>query len=141
MSSITGDVQSVKREIRLGESRIDFLVNDRILIEVKTLLHDLPCEGHPSCRARHGPLVSFDRLIRHFKDISKMVSKGSRAVLLLCYLYDAKPFEVPKPDRKSLRVHRSARAADSRGLEHWQLNLRVDKRGVEFLKCFKLDLF
>lgn len=141
MSSITGKSKTVKREIRQGDSRIDFLVNSRVFIEVKTLLHDLPCEWHPKCKALHGPLISFDRLIKHFKDISETVTMGSRAILLLCYLYDAKPFEVPKPNAKTLRVHKAARAADSMGLEHWQLNLKVDKQGVEFLKRFKLNLF
>jgi sugar fermentation stimulation protein A len=141
MSSMTGNVKTIKREIRQGDSRIDFLVNGRIFIEVKTLLFDLPCEGHPSCRARHGPLTSFDRLIKHFRDVSRAAATGSRAILLLCYLYDAKPFEVPKPNPKTSRIHKAARIADSKGLKHWQLNLKVDKQGVEFIKCFKLSLF
>jgi sugar fermentation stimulation protein A len=138
---MTGNVKIIKREIRQGDSRIDFLVNERIFIEVKTLLFDLPCEGHPSCRARHGPLTSFGRLIKHFEDISRTVATSSRARLLLCYLYDVKPFEVPKPNPKTSTIHKAAGIADSRGLEHWQLNLKVDKQGVEFIKCFKLDLF
>lgn len=141
MGGMIGDVDEVVREVRLGSSRIDFLVNGRDYIEVKTLLFDLPCEGHPSCRARHHPLTHFDRMIRHFGDISGSVAKGSRAVLLLCYLYDAKSFEVPAPTKRSGRIVRAARKATSKGMEHWQLNLGMDDEGVEFIKCFELGLF
>jgi sugar fermentation stimulation protein A len=141
MLSMTGNVETVKREVGQGNSRIDYLVNGSVLIEVKTLLFDLPCQGHPSCRAQHGPLTSFDRLIKHLEDVSRALATGSSAILLLCYLYDAKPFEVPTPNPKTFRIREAAREAYSRGLEHWQLNLRIDKQGVEFTRCFKLHLF
>jgi len=141
LAGMIGKVDEVTREVRLGSSRIDFLVNGRDYLEVKTLLFDLPCEGHPSRRARHHPLMHFDRMIRHFGDISGSVAKGSRAVLLLCYLYDARPFEVPAPTKKSGRIVRAAKKAVSKGMEQWQLNLKVDDVGVEFIRCFELELF
>ncbi len=140
MSGMIGDVDEVVREVRLGSSRIDFLVNGRDYLEVKTPLFDLPCEGHPSCRARHHPLMHFDRMIRHFGDISGSVTKGSRGILLLCYLYDAKPFEVPAPTPRSGRIVRAAKKATAKGMEHWQLNLRVDEEGVGFIRCFEFEL-
>lgn len=141
LSVMLKDVEEVEREVKQGNSRIDFLVNRKVLVEVKTLLFDLPCEGHPSCRATHGPLLSFDRMIKHFGEVSRTISKGRRGIMLLCYLYDAKPFQVPRPHPRAIRIQKAARAADSKGLEHWQLNLHIDKNGVEFVRCFKLELF
>jgi sugar fermentation stimulation protein A len=141
LSTMLRDVGEVEREVRQGDSRIDFLVNRTVFVEVKTPLFDLPCEGHPSCRARHGPLLSFDRMIRHFGDVSRTIAKGRRGILLLCYLYDAKPFQVPRQNSKTVRIQKAARAASSRGLENWQLNLHIDEHGVEFVRCFKLELF
>jgi sugar fermentation stimulation protein A len=141
LSAMLRDVGEVEREVKQGDSRIDFLVNRTVFVEVKTPLFDLPCEGHPSCRASHGPLLSFDRMIRHFGDVSRTIAKGRRGILLLCYLYDAKPFQVPMPNPRSVRIQKAARAAGSRGLEHWQLNLHIDEHGVEFVRCFKLELF
>lgn len=38
----------VKREVPLGRSRIDFLVNDMVYVEVKTVLGSIPSEKHPN---------------------------------------------------------------------------------------------
>jgi sugar fermentation stimulation protein A len=141
LSAMLRGVREVAREVRQGSSRIDFLVDRKVFLEVKTPLFDLPCEGHPSCRARHGPLLSFDRMIKHFGEVSRTIAKGRRGIMLLCYLYDAKPFQVPRPEPRAARIQKAARAADSKGLEHWQLNLRIDENGIEFVRCYKLELF
>ncbi len=132
--------RNAERERKLGKSRIDFEVGGTF-IEVKTLLMDLPCEGHPNYIEKMPPFVHFQRMVKHFRDLGKGIRRGSRAIMLLCYLYGAKPFRVPKPDRKTIRIQRAARAAQKGGLETWQINLVLDNEGVRLAKYFPLKLF
>ena len=45
-----GKIKTVKREVNLGRSRIDFLVNERDYLEVKTPLMLIPTEHHKTAR-------------------------------------------------------------------------------------------
>jgi sugar fermentation stimulation protein A len=141
LKGMLGEVKEVRREVPLGKSRIDFLVNGREYLEVKTPLMLIPTEGHRNHRDVETPFSSFDRMIKHFGDISRSIKGGSRAIFLLCNLYDAEPFRVPKMAKPQLRIVRAARKATGRGLEHWQVNLRIDRDGVSLLDCFRLHLF
>lgn len=132
--------KTARRERKLGRSRIDFAVGNTY-IEVKTLLMDLDTSGHPMHRPAMPRFVSFGRLIKHFGDLSTALSKGSRAIVLLCYLYDAGPFRVPKHGGHALPIERAAMMAQHRGLETWQINLGVDSQGVRLLDVFPLRLF
>jgi sugar fermentation stimulation protein A len=140
LSRMLPKVEEVRREVRLNRSRIDFLINNRDFLEVKTLLKDIPSMNHPNYKRRESKFVSFDRIIKHFNDISSDINGNSRAIFLLCYLYDAKPFVVPE-EEPSQNITNAARRAVSRGLENWQINLRVDRYGVELIDYFKLKLF
>ncbi|MFH1126025.1 MAG: DNA/RNA nuclease SfsA [Candidatus Altiarchaeota archaeon] len=135
------NVEKLQREVKLGKSRIDFLVNGKDFVEVKTPLKDIPCEGHPKYEKNDSGFVHFDRMIKHFRDVSKSINRGSRAIFILCFLYDAERFKVPTPDSKTIRIQDAAREAALKGVEHWQVNLRIDKDGVSLMRYFKLKLF
>jgi sugar fermentation stimulation protein A len=129
----------VKREVKLGRSRIDFLVGNTF-VEVKTPLIVLPLSVAAK-RAKRSRFNSFDRLIRHMGELSKSLSSGRRAVMAMCYLYDAKPFRPPALDRTNSRILTAARLAQQSGVETWQVNLRVDRKGVTLIRFFKNKLF
>jgi sugar fermentation stimulation protein A len=116
-------------------------VNGKDYLEVKTPLMLIPTEGHKNHKTNNAPFTSFDRMIRHFEDVSKSIKNDSRAIILLCNLYDAEPFKVPKPNASEIRIVKAARKAASRGLENWQINLNVEKEGIELINCFRLKLF
>jgi len=132
-------VEEVGREVKLGRSRIDFLVNKKDYVEVKTPLKDFIPKGAPEVKGM--PLTNFERIIKHFKDISSSIKDGSRAIFLMCYMYDAKPFMVPKPSTKEMQIVRAARIASKKGLESWQINLNINKNGVRLRSYFRLELF
>lgn len=125
----------VQREVRLGKSRIDFLVGDAY-IEVKTPLITLPA-GEGVARVKRSRFDSFDRLIRHMGDLKGSLSKGKQAKIVLCFLYDAKPFRPPPPDGTNSRILSAARAAERAGVERWQVNLRVNREGVALISYFR----
>jgi sugar fermentation stimulation protein A len=132
-------VNKLKREVPLGNSRIDFLINDRHYLEVKTPLNLIRAQPQNTEQTvRH---TSMDRMIKHLNDASKSVSRGSRAIFILCHMFAAPKFQVPPHTKQENKIIRTARMADRRGLEHWQLNLKVDPEGVTIIDCFPLKLF
>ncbi len=127
-----GDVQ---REVRLGKSRIDFLVGGSY-IEVKTPLIMLPAHAKVA-RVARSRFDSFDRLIRHMGELKDSLAQGGQAKIVLCYLYDAEPFKPPPPDKTNSRILAAAAAAEAAGVERWQVNMRLDRHGVSLIRYFR----
>jgi sugar fermentation stimulation protein A len=128
---VRGDL---RREVKLGGSRIDFLIGGAY-VEVKTPLITLPASSKVP-RVRRSRFDSFDRLIRHMNELRGALAGGSRAIIVLCYLYDAKPFRPPRPDKTNSRILAAARKAQAAGVERWQVNMKVDARGVSLTRYF-----
>ncbi|MFC1868187.1 DNA/RNA nuclease SfsA [Thermodesulfobacteriota bacterium] len=128
-------VEELKREAGLNNSKIDFLINENCYLEIKTLLRHLPFGN----KKEDNKFNSFERLGRHFQEISLQIKKGQRAIVLLCYLYDADEFKVPeKPNPEIVNL---VKQATSRGLETWQINLEIDKKGISLIDYFKINIF
>jgi len=132
------NVSSIKREQKLANSRIDFLINDNCLLEVKTPLRYLPFGK----RKDDSKFSSFDRLDRHFREISLQIKNGKQAIVLICYMYNAKKFNPPRIENSKTEkdFRKSINKSLSRGLEHWQINLKIDRLGVSLIDYFKLEL-
>jgi len=129
------DVKEIRREVKLNNSKIDFLINNNCFLEVKTPLRHLPFGDKKDDKI----FSSFERLGRHFQEISLQIKQGQRAIVLLCYLYNANKFKVPeKPNAEIVKI---VKKATQRGLESWQVNLKVDKKGISLIEYFKLRLF
>jgi len=126
---------AVQREVQLGRSRIDFLVGNAY-VEVKTPLITLPASSAIP-RIRSSRFNSFDRLIRHMGELKESLAAGKRAKIVLCYLYDAKPFVPPARDRMNSRILSAAQSAERAGVERWQVNLRINKTGVSLIRYFR----
>lgn len=124
-----------RREVRLGRSRIDFLVGETY-IEVKTPLITLPAPNN-AARIKRSRFDSFDRLIRHMGELRRSLASGRRAIIALCYLYDAEPFRPPQRDSTNSRILAAARAAEGAGVERWQVNLKLDRKGVSLIRYFR----
>jgi len=132
-------MELLEREVKLGNSRIDFRVNGRDYLEVKTPLEDLPCEGHPKYKARSNAPVSPDRLIKHFADTSSAIKDGSRSLFLLCFMYDAPPFKkTPTANPKSQRIAAAVKQAQAKGVKNWQANFTFDAEGVSLTDHYQL---
>jgi sugar fermentation stimulation protein A len=129
------NAKEIKREVKLNDSKIDFLINNNCFLEIKTPLINLPFGD----KKDDNNFNSFERLGRHFQEISLQIKQNKKAIVLLCYLYNANKFEVPEtPNAEIVNI---VRQATSRGLENWQINLKVDKEGISLIDYFKLDLF
>src|ERR1700722_492588 len=107
---------SIRREAKLGRSRIDFLVGDTYV-------------------AGKTPL-----LIRHMTELSAALGEGKKAVIAMCFLYDAAPFRPPPRDRYNARILDAARSAAESGVRRWQVNLRVEADGVRLVSYDQNDV-
>lgn len=134
-------LETINREVKLGRSRIDFLVDGHTYLEVKTPLKDIPCEGHPNFKGRNDTPIQPERMLKHFLDTEKAIEGGARALFLLCYMYDAPPFKTPPPDIWDERIVKAVLQAEARGIEYWQANFEIDAEGVSLTDHFRLKMF
>lgn len=141
-SKMVENGENVERERKLGKSRIDFQIGKNF-IEAKMPLINTPTrfdnlqQNKPASK-----FDSFDRLIKHLKELSAEVQKRkSRAIILICYQYDAKPFERPRKSLTNKKILKAADESSKKGVENWQANFRINKKGIELTDYFKLKLF
>jgi len=134
-------LETLNREVKLGNSRIDFLVNGYVYLEVKTPLKDIPCESHPNFKGRNDAPIQPERMLKHFLDTGNAIKGGSRALFLLCHMYDAPPFKTPPPDIWDERIVSAVRQAEAMGIEYWQANFEIDADGVSLTDYFPLRMF
>lgn len=125
----------VRREVKVGKSRIDFLVGGAY-VEVKMPLIMLPA-GPQVNRVPRGRFDSFDRLIRHMGELKASLATGKGAKIVLCYLYDAEPFMPLPRDGTNSRVLDAARSAEEAGVERWQVNMKITGEGVSLVRYFR----
>lgn len=139
LSNIFESINTIKREVKLHDSKLDFLINGKHYVEVKTLLRDL--KANNDVVKKEGPSgIFYERLVRHVGDITKELPEDSRAIMLLCFTYDAEEFRPPQNNDYSNKIGEAMSEAIKKGLENWQVNLRFDEYGVELIKCFKRQL-
>jgi sugar fermentation stimulation protein A len=139
LGKMFSEISNLRREVKLDDSRIDFLVNDSFFIEVKTLLNTFYTDKFPVLSGPKSKFNSYDRLIKHFKAITKVLKSGKDFSLLLCYMYDAKPFVRPKRDETNGKILKAALEADAAGMGQWQINLELSPKEARLIRCFPLE--
>jgi sugar fermentation stimulation protein A len=131
---------TIERERRLGQSRLDFLVNNDTYIEVKTPLEPLQIPLGDHIRTRKiPPLAATDRLVKHLSELGDSLEQHQRAVLLICFLYDNPGFIARASSHHSV-VQTHVNEAVQAGVEIWQANFALDPRGVRPLRVWPLPL-
>ena len=131
LPKIVDKPKKIKSEVKLGTSRIDLLI-DNTYIEIKTPLINIP-SGNREKREVESKFNSFDRLIRHYDELAK-----NRGILIICYMYNAKRFVAPKLDKTNKAIVSAVRKAILKGVSNWQINLRIDKKGVRIISGVRL---
>ncbi|MFD4600860.1 DNA/RNA nuclease SfsA [Streptomyces sp. NPDC058464] len=130
--------ESVRREVRLGASRLDFLVNNDTYVEVKTPLDNLQVTLGEHIRTRpRPPLAATDRLVKHIGELGRSLEAHERAILLICFLYDNPGFRVQQSSHHA-DVEAKVAQAVNRGVEIWQINFELDHSGVRVSRQHEL---
>lgn len=135
------DVQSVLninglvvREKKLGNSRIDFKVNDTY-IEVKTMVAEYYGEASKQLRALMKPQEpSVERMQKHIRELTHEVNTHeSKAIMLTVFQYDAPKFEPPVDNPKYTEFVEDLKIAKASGVRQVRMNLCVTDTHIELL--------
>ncbi|MDR2779036.1 MAG: DNA/RNA nuclease SfsA [Puniceicoccales bacterium] len=131
---------SIHREIKVDDSRIDILVDNgerRTFLELKTPIHDFLLSSGNSF-TQPSSETYFDRGLRHFKTLAKLAQKGHRAIVAICFMYDAIPFDPPKRDKWNAKIIDTISEATANGVENWQINLKIFPCSLKVSLCTQI---
>ena len=135
------DVQSVlsingpvAREKKLGNSRIDFKVDDTY-IEVKTMVAEYYGKASKQLRALMKPQApSIERMQKHIRELTHEVQNHeTKAIMLTVFQYDALKFEPPVDNPKYKDFIDDLKVAKASGVRQVRMNLRITDKHVELL--------
>ena len=142
------DIQSVlningpvAREKKLGNSRIDFKVNDTY-IEVKTMVAEYCGKASKQLRALMKPQEpSIERMQKHIRELTREVdAHGTKAIVLTVFQYDAPKFTPPVDNPKYKDFVEDLKIAKASGVKQVQMNLRITRKYVELLTIIENEV-
>ena len=138
-SAMIDTPQSVAREVKLGDSRLDFLVNDELYLEVKTPLRQLQLKLPPNVgRLPDPPFSSTDRAMRHLRELAASLEGHERAIILYCFYYPNPGFRFYHGTTYE-EVRATVDTCTKAGVELWQANFSQDAKGVNLNEYWQLD--
>ena len=136
LNKIAGKIKNMRREYPLGKSRVDFLINS-MLLEVKTPLTILP--RRPKLKyAYFNEFNSYHRTVKHYQALANSIGKFKKAIVLHCFMYDADIYRGILSNINNQKMQNVVINATQKGIENWQVNLKIDSKGIKLRKYFKL---
>ena len=124
----------VAREKKLGNSRIDFKVNDTY-IEVKTMVAEYYGKASKQLKILMKPQEpSVERMQKHIRELTHEVdAHKSKAIMLTVFQYDAPKFEPPIDNPKYAEFVNDLIIAKAAGVRQVRMNLRITEKYVKLL--------
>lgn len=139
LSDIIGSSGNIQREKFLGDSKLDFLMDDTY-IEVKMPLQTIQIEIPKYIKIKKvTPFSSTDRFVRHITELSNSLQDHQRAILLNCFIYDNPGFKVINRSTNFEEVSSSVKRSTEAGMEMWQINFEITPEAVRLIRYFKLN--
>lgn len=141
VKSILQITDEVKREKKLGNSRIDFKAGD-YYIEVKTMVADYYSKASPRLtalmREQH---PSIERMQKHVRTLTnELKSNNSRAAIITVFQYDAPTFEPPVNDPVYAEFVEDLKRAKTAGLRQYQMNILITETYAELISLKENEL-
>jgi sugar fermentation stimulation protein A len=132
----------IKRERKVGNSRLDFVIND-IYIEVKTPLIILPLkDGYVSDKIQFTKKITSVSTDRFFKHLDELSHNIKRSILLLLYMFEAKPFCPPKNNNgNGEKIKEKVLNSIQNGVEVWQVNCKFTPRAIELVDYYRCEKY
>jgi len=130
--------ETVLREKKLGNSKLDFLV-DNTYIEVKTPLTQLQVEMKEHIEIKKSSeFNSFERFIKHIGELSGSLTENARAILLVCLIYQNSGFKVGMGGKHSNYIMQSVQDSVQRGVEIWQTDFKITPTEVSLTGYYNI---
>lgn len=126
---------NIKREKKLGNSRIDFRVDD-CYIEVKTMVAEYYCEPSDKLKSLiKQPHPSVERMQKHVNELAnELRTNESRAAIITVFQYDAPTFEPPIDDPVYAEFVEDLKSAKAAGLKQYQMNIVITEEFAELVR-------
>lgn len=131
----------VKREKKLGNSRIDFKAGN-CYIEVKTMVADYYCKASSRLtdlmKEQH---PSIDRIQKHVRALTNEIkSNNSRAAIITVFQYNAPTFNPPIDDPVYAEFVEDLKLAKAAGLRQYQMNILITETYAELISIKENEL-
>jgi sugar fermentation stimulation protein A len=132
------DKTEILREKNIGKSRLDFVIDDSVFLEVKTPLIILPLKKNyitnKDVTFKPQEFTSHGRFFKHLDELSKSLDgNGNKSIMVLFYMCEADKFVPPSVENEiAKKVYNTI---DS-GVQMWQVNCKFDKYGVELVDYY-----
>lgn len=135
LDEIVSEYSEIHREVKLGVSKLDFLIGDTYL-EVKTPLNTLQVKYGSTIKTKPvAPFSSTDRFVKHINELAGSLKDHERAVMLTVHQY-----EITEPKQRIRSTHyeevsAAVCAAIEKGVQSYEITMRFEKDGVSLLSC------
>ncbi|MGG4392174.1 sugar fermentation stimulation protein [Priestia megaterium] len=137
LSDIVKNGHTIKREQKLGNSKLDFLV-DNTYIEVKTPLTQLQVEIKDHIDTRKvTEFNSFERFIKHIGELTESLKENERAILVTCFIYNNPGYMGSKKGKHRNDIKESVQSSIKQGVEIWQVNFNISPTEVNLIRYFE----
>lgn len=125
---------AVKREVKWGDSRIDFTLGDQspVFLEVKNVTLG-PAANEPDSGVMYFPDAVTTRGHKHLQTLADIVRKGGQAVLLYCVQHTGAK-EVRPADHIDAEYARLLREAAQAGVEVRALKAKISAQEIALVK-------
>lgn len=134
LPDIIEKTDNIQREVKLGNSKLDFKV-DNTYMEVKTPLQTLQIEYDTQIKTK--PVKAFsstDRFIKHINELADSLKLNERAILLNTFQYNNPGYKIINKSTNYETVSKNVKNCIEKGIEIWQVNMRIDPEGVKLIK-------
>jgi sugar fermentation stimulation protein A len=131
----------IRHEVRVGESRLDLCVvrgEERAYLELKTPIHDLFLGPGVEFSPPYSPDY-FARGIRHFGTLARLAREGNRALVAICFMYNAVDFEPPAREDWNGKIRDAVARAHACGVENWQINFEISPTELRVTRLLRLS--
>lgn len=134
LDDMVSDYAEVKREVFLGNSKLDFLVGSTYL-EVKTPLTTVNVKYGDKIKTKKvTPFSSTDRMVRHVGELASSLKDHERAILLTVQQYEETEVKPHLHSTHYEEVKAAMTQAVEKGVESWNKSLKFTPACVSLLK-------
>ena len=145
LNKMIKNIKNIKREKKLGDSKIDFIINDNCYLEVKSFLEILRINIPKYIQLKKvNKINAGDRFIKHMLELSNSLTKNKKGIILLVFQYKADKIEFKFDKKNVVDFDKLKKAVDKfydSGCELWQSNFSINKNGISLLDYNKIDFY
>lgn len=135
LDNMVRDYKEIKREVKLGISKLDFLVGNTYL-EVKTPLTTLNVKYGSNVKTKPvTPFSSTERFTKHINELANSLEEHERAIMLTVHQYEITQRKEHLKSTNYDLVKSTIENAINKGLETWNIDMKFEKDGVSLLSC------